>query len=122
MKNCLTNLFNAFNYRHILRMVIICVCVSYSAAVNADNSWSGKATFTAKVSNTGGGKIYISETNTTPADETVFTDTDQKQEIEIGNTDGLSSSATRFFHAKPNSDEYTFVGWSTSPSEIESLD
>ena len=110
MKNCLTSLFNASIYRHILRMLIVCVCLSYSTVANA---WSGNATFIAKVSNTGNGKVYVSESSIAPADENLYTDAAEGSTY-TQNIGSSSSTAIAYFYAKPNSDDYTFAGWSAS--------
>ena len=108
MKKMFSQIFKSLLLNRLQRFAMVIVFLSFTAVAAA---WEGTATFTAKVSNTGNGKVYVSNQQTSPTDISFYTDAEDGS---IASVDISSSSATvtRYFHAMPTSDEYTFAGWS----------
>lgn len=111
MKNMFSQILKSLMLNRIKRLATVLVFLSFTAVATA---WTGTATFTAKVSNTGNGKVYVSDQQTSPTDIGVYTDA-KDGSIASVNISSNSATAIRYFHAMPTSDEYTFAGWSESP-------
>ena len=100
MKNCLTNLFNSSVFRFALRLVVVCLFLSYAATATA---WSGTAYGYAEktLTSTGEGSVYVNQSSTPSGDA--------EESKGISNN---STSATFYWHAVPTANSNSaFAGW-----------
>ena len=116
MKSVFSQIFKSLLLNHVMRLAIVVVCLSYSAAAAGGTwtpTWKPKADFC--TGSTGCGSVYVSTTSSTPTAEqwqssayqTTFT------ADAIKNEDVTATSAkTIYWHAKAN-DGYYFGGWYT---------
>ena len=110
-----SQIFKSLLLNHVMRLAIVVVCLSYSAAAAAAGSWTPtwkpKADFC--TGSTGCGLVYVSTTSSTPTAEQWQSSAHQPTitAAAISNTDILATSAkTIYWHAKAN-DGYYFGGW-----------
>ena len=104
MKNYLTNLFNSSIFRHVQRLAVLCLFLSYAFTATAGGSgWSGTASGKAEITSTstGEGSVYVNQ-NSTPSG-----DADDSKGISNNST-----SATFWWHAVPTANSNSaFAGW-----------
>ena len=98
MKTCISNMFNFSNLRHLQRVVMFFLFLTFTASAFALN-WEGTATVT--VNKTGNGRIYIDNVEVNTASKDIEAD------------EGESASANFELKAVPN-DNNVFIGWSES--------
>ena len=98
MKTYVSNMFNFSNLRHLQRVVMFFLFLTFTASVFALN-WEGTATVT--VNKTGNGRIYIDNVEVNTASKDIEAD------------EGESASANFELKAEPN-DNNVFIGWSES--------
>ncbi len=111
MKNVLTNLFNSSLFRHVQRLAIVCVLLSYAASAAA---WSEDYYAKIKVTVEGEGKVYAKG----PEDDTfkdLADDGTYLLEHEAGDVSGSAPSTMPInyqLQAEPTSEAYYFANWS----------
>ena len=92
-------------------MLLFMLMIGIGNAWAGGNSTTYYAKVTAKVSNTGGGKVYASTSNTTPAaSDYSSTKTAQGSKTDAG--------VTLYIFATPN-DGYAFKGWSKTDNKYD---
>ena len=128
MKSILSQFFKSSLFNHVMRLAIVVVCLSYSAAAAAAaGTWTPKWTLTAGFTSesTGRGKVYVSTSASTPK-ETEWQTTTHNPTINgqsLSTTSNPQTSKTFYWHAQGGAGYY-FRGWYTNQdgSELHSSD
>ena len=108
MKSIFSQFFKSSLFNHVMRLAIIIVCLSYSAAAAAGSNYYSKMTVKLSTNSAvASGKVYVqdSKSNNSP---------DYKSECVDTYTGWNDQSHKYLLYAQPE-DGYTFDGWSTSP-------
>ena len=104
MKKYLTSLFNSSVFRHVQRLAVVCLFLSYAFTATAGGSgWDGTASGKAEITSTstGEGSVYVNQ-NSTPSGEA-----DDSKGISKN-----SPSVTFWWHAVPTANSNSaFAGW-----------
>ena len=105
MKTCVSNMFNFSNFRHLQRLVMFFLFLTFTASAFAGGDdgemWEADATVIVNKTGTGNGRIYIDEVETDTATKKISGDIKE------------SASADFELKAVPD-DNNTFIGWSES--------
>ena len=126
MKSIFSQISKLSLFNHVMRLAIIVVCLSYSAAANARYTYFYARVYVHKAENTGSGKVYVtSDANKTPSDSdykeisaednSVYAD-DQGQK---GQDLGTGDSNVYFYLFAKASTGYYMDGWSKNSDGSE---
>ena len=76
MKTCVSNMFNFSNLRHLQRVVMFFLFLTFTASAFAGGDdgemWEADATVTVNKTGTGNGRIYIDEVETNTATKIII--------------------------------------------------
>ena len=103
MKNYLTNLFNLSVFRHVQRLAVVCLFLSYAAAATAGGGWDGTAYGKAEITSTstGAGTVYVNQSSTASGSASTSNAISDS-----------SPSATFWWHAVATANSNSaFAGW-----------
>ena len=115
MKSIFSQFFKSSLFNHLMRLAIVVVCLSYSAAV-AGNTYQSKMTVKVATNSTGKGKVWVTKTKDNAPKESDYL-------IENSSSQGAFESTTHtyYLYALAN-DGYYHSAWSTNEAGTSVVD
>ena len=115
MKSIFSQFFKSSLFNHLMRLAIVVVCLSYSAAV-AGNTYQSKMTVKVATNSTGKGKVWVTKTKDNAPKESDYL-------IENSSSQGVFESTTHtyYLYALAN-DGYYHSAWSTNEAGTSVVD
>lgn len=116
MKSIFSQISKSSLFNHVMRLAIVVVCLSYSAAATAGNTYHSKMTVKVATNSTGKGKVWVTKTkDSAPAENAYLPENYSSQSIY------KTSTHTYYLYALAN-DGYYHSAWSTNEAGTSVLD